>query len=134
MEYGIKYATDIDVSDSTIKEHVANCLKLLDLINVRRGVVANDFAEKLEQVRWAEICSILLCHLLQKDVSNYQAREAEAQARLEDWAGWALVEMDDYDTVYAKHPYNKAQVCVANVLALLSTSKLLASNVFAVPY
>ncbi|KAF3053254.1 hypothetical protein E8E11_005460 [Didymella keratinophila] len=88
MESGIKDATEIDMSDGAIEEQVVDCRQLLDLRNVQSGAAANDFAGKLEQVRWAEIYSILLCHSLQHDISKYKAREAEAQAMLADFDEW----------------------------------------------
>lgn len=137
MDSGITYATDIDVSDSAIEERVADCRQRLELGRTQREATASDFAEELEQVRWAEICSILLCHSLQQDISKYKEQEAEAQARLEQFdvaLGWEDVPEEDFDTVLANHPDNKAQVRVANRRALLRMSKLLASCVYAAPY
>jgi hypothetical protein len=79
----------------------------------------------------------LLCHSLQQDISKYKEQEAEAQARLEDFnvaLGWEDVPQENFDTVLANHPDNKAQVRVVNRPALPGLTKHMASNVFGVPY
>jgi hypothetical protein len=126
MDSGIEFATDVDISDGAIQERVEHCGQLLELKRAQRGAAANDFAEELEQVRWVEISSILLCHSLQQDISKYRDEEAKAQERLERFDtvyGWEVVPEEDFDTVLELHPDNKARVRVANRPALLSSSK-----------
>ncbi|KAJ4379260.1 hypothetical protein N0V86_005305 [Didymella sp. IMI 355093] len=112
MDSGVKFATDVDMSDGIIWERVQHCGQLLELRRAQCGAAAKDFAEELEQVRWVENSSILLCHSLQQDISKYRDEEAEAQERLEqlDTAyGWEVVPEEDFDTVLALHPDNKAR-------------------------